>query len=268
VISLEGIIFDIRRFATHDGPGIRTTVFFKGCPLSCKWCHNPESIDMKPFPFIKKVKVDEDWFEQEELVGRSYSVEEVLKIILLDRVFYEESGGGVTFSGGEPLFQPEFLVSILEACRNEGLHTAVDTSGYVNQKYLDLIIPFTDLFLFDYKHNDREKHRLYTGFSNEIINENLRYVVKTGKKVHVRIPVIPSFNQNENDMLDIMLFLKSMDGKVGQVDLLPYHTLGNTKYKRFGMTNLMEGQEGLKNDDLLPFRHIFQDAGFTTGIGG
>jgi pyruvate formate lyase activating enzyme len=265
---VKGIIFDIRRFATHDGPGIRTTVFFKGCPLSCPWCHNPESIDSRPFKFQKKVMMDDEWFAHEEWVGRGYTVDEVLQVLLRDKVFYEESGGGVTFSGGEPLLQPEFLAELLEACQREGLHTAVDTCGQVHRKFFDLIIPFTSLFLFDFKHFDAAKHLLSTGFSNDIIRANLQTLLKSGKPVHVRIPVIPCFNHNENDMAEMMLFLKSLDGKIGQVDLLPYHTLGNNKYKRFDMPNPMDGIPGLKKNDLLPYLQVFQNGGFKVTIGG
>jgi pyruvate formate lyase activating enzyme len=265
---VEGIIFDIRRFSVHDGPGIRTTVFFKGCPLSCPWCHNPESIDSLPFVYQKKVMMEGETFTQEEWVGRNYTVDEVLKILLHDKVFYEESGGGVTFSGGEPLLQPEFLKEILEACRREGLHTAVDTSGHVHQKFLGLILPFTNLFLFDFKHSDAVKHLQSTGFSNDIINDNLQILLHSGKPVHVRIPVIPFFNHNEKDITDMMLFLKSLKGDIGQVDLLPYHTLGNNKYKRFAMPNSMDGIPALKKKDLLPYKEIFESGGFKVTIGG
>jgi pyruvate formate lyase activating enzyme len=265
---VKGIIFDIRRFATHDGPGIRTTVFFKGCSLSCRWCHNPESIDPRPFRFQKKIMLDEEWFAQEEWVGREYTVDEVMHILLRDKVFYEESGGGITFSGGEPLLQPEFLAELLEACRQEGLHTAVDTSGQVHRKFFDRILPFTSLFLYDYKHYDAARHMQSTGFSNELINDNLQYLLKSGKPVRIRIPVIPSFNHTENDMAEMALFLKSLQGNIEQVDLLPYHTLGNNKYKRFGMPNPMDGIAALKKDDLLPCKEAFAGSGFNVTIGG
>jgi len=265
---VKGIIFDIRRFATHDGPGIRTTVFFKGCPLSCRWCHNPESIDPMPFKFQKKVMMDEEWFEQEEWVGRAYGVDEVMNILIRDKVFYEESGGGVTFSGGEPLLQPEFLLESLETCQREGLHTAVDTSGHIHRKAFDPILPFTNLFLFDYKHHNPAKHLQSTGFSNEIIRDNLQYLLKSGKPVRIRIPVIPAFNHTENDMAEMMGFLKSLDGTIEQVDLLPYHSLGTNKYKRFAMPNPMDGVPSLKKNDLLPYLQVFQKGGFKVTIGG
>jgi pyruvate formate lyase activating enzyme len=265
---VEGIIFDIRRFAVHDGPGIRTTVFFKGCPLSCQWCHNPESIDTKSFKFQKKVMVDDEWFVHEEQVGRIYTVDEVMSIVLRDKIFYEESGGGVTFSGGEPLLQPEFLTALLEACRQEGLHTTVDTSGQVHQKFIEPILPLTGLFLFDFKHYDPVKHKQSTGYTNELILNNLQYLLNRSKPLRVRIPVIPSFNHNENDMIGMMLFLKSLPGKIEQVDLLPYHTLGNSKYKRFSMLNPLEGIPGLKKNDIIPYMNIFKDSGFYVTIGG
>ena len=265
---LKGVIFDIKRFAVHDGPGIRTTVFFKGCPLSCQWCHNPEGIDIRPFVSGKKVMVDDEWFEHAEEVGKDYTVGEVLNIVLRDRVFFDESGGGVTFSGGEPLLQPEFLAAILGACQYEGLHTAVDTSGQVQPGFFDLILPFTSLFLFDFKHYDPLRHKQSTGSSNGLIVDNLQYLLKSGKPVRVRIPVIPSFNHNENDMVEMMLFLKSLPGKVEQVDLLPYHTLGNNKYKRFSMPNPMEGIPALKKNDIFPYVEVFKNGGFNVTIGG
>jgi len=212
--------------------------------------------------------VDEEWFEHAEEVGKGYTVDEVLNIVLRDRVFFDESGGGVTFSGGEPLLQPEFLAAVLEACQQEGLHTAVDTSGQVHQKFLDLILPFTRLFLFDFKHHDPLRHKQSTGFSNELIIGNLQYLSKSGKPLRVRIPVIPYFNHNENEMVEIMLFLKSLPGKIEQVDLLPFHTLGNNKYKRFDMPNPMEGIPGLKKKDIEPYLKIFGDSGFHVTIGG
>lgn len=268
VFAVKGIIFNIKRFAVHDGPGIRTTVFLKGCPLSCRWCHNPEGIDPKPFLYHKKVLVDSEWFGHTEEVGVAYSVDEVLSMVLRDRVFYEESGGGVTFSGGEPLLQPEFLAAILEACKREGLHTAVDTSGHISRQYFDPILPLTRLFLFDLKHCDPLKHQQSTGFTNELILSNLQYLSKKNVSLRVRIPVIPLFNHNENDMTEMMMFLQSLPGKIEQVDLLPYHTLGNSKNKRFGMPNLMEGVPALKKEELLPYTDVFKNNGFKVTIGG
>jgi pyruvate formate lyase activating enzyme len=265
---VKGIIFDIKRFAVHDGPGIRTTVFLKGCPLSCQWCHNPESIDTRPFTSSKKVLVENEWFEHAEEIGVAYSVDEIMSILLRDRVFYDESDGGVTFSGGEPLMQPEFLAASLEACRREGLHTAIDTSGHIGRQYFDLIMPFTSLYLFDLKHCDPLKHKRSTGYTNEMVLSNLHFLVKSNKPVRVRIPVIPSFNHNENDMREIMLFLLSLPGKIEQVDLLPYHTLGNNKYKRFAIPNHMEGIPALKKNDILPYADVFKNNGFNVTIGG
>ncbi len=265
---MKGILFDIKRFAVHDGPGIRTTVFFKGCPLSCRWCHNPESIDLQSFTSQKRVWVDGECFEHAEEVGTACGIDEIMNILLRDRVFYDESGGGVTFSGGEPLQQPEFLAAVLEACRREGLHTAIDTSGHVHQRYLDMIMPDTNLFLYDLKHVDPVKHKEFTGSSNELVLSNLRYLAGKNKPVRIRIPVIPSFNHNENNMIEIMLFLQSLTGKVEQVDLLPYHTLGKNKYKRFALPDNMKGIPALKKDDIIPYVKLFKEGGFKVTIGG
>ena len=265
---MKGTIFDIRRFAVHDGPGIRTSVFFKGCPLSCQWCHNPESIDIETFKSNKKVKIDGEWYTHTESVGTVYTVDEVLKIVLRDKIFFEESGGGVTFSGGEPLMQCKFLNALLKACRQEGLHTAVDTCGYAHRKLLDLILPFTDLFLYDFKHYNAAKHKQSTGASNEIIIENLQHILKKGKRVFIRIPVIPTFNNSEKDMIEMMILLKSLSGNIEKVDLLPFHTLGKNKYRRFHMNNPMEGIPGLKKQDLISLQQVFESGGFRVSIGG
>jgi pyruvate formate lyase activating enzyme len=265
---MKGIIFDIKRFAVHDGPGIRTTVFFKGCPLSCPWCHNPEGIDRNPFKSVKRIMLDGETYEQPEMVGRSFTVNEAMKMIIRDRVFFEESDGGVTFSGGEPLLQPEFLHSLLTTCHLEGLHTAIDTCGQVQQDALETILPYTDLFLFDFKHHDPVKLETFTGASHKLITNNLEYILKMGKTVHIRIPVIPSFNNKENDMMQMMSALKSMPGQIRQVDLLPYHSLGRNKYRRFGMINTMENTPEFNKDEIQSAYQIFKRAGFQVTIGG
>ncbi len=265
---MKGIVFDIKRFAVHDGPGIRTTVFLKGCPLSCYWCHNPESIDKKPVQTERKVKVESEFFTYTEQVGNIMYVDEVIDIVKRDKIFYEESGGGVTFSGGEPLIQPAFLKQLLKACWHEGIHTALDTCGYTQQEILEEIMHFTDLFLFDLKHIDSHKHKQSTGVPNEIIIKNLKYLLQMKKRIHIRIPVIPWFNFNENDMIEMMKLLQSLPGNIEKIDLLPYHTLGNNKYKRFGMTNYMEGVTALSKEDVSLIFHIFKNAGFNVSIGG
>ena len=167
---MTGYVFDIKKFAIHDGPGIRTTVFLKGCPLRCWWCHNPES--------IKQIKIDENnsCTASETSIVRKYSVNELLKIIQKDLIFYDESDGGVTFSGGEPLIQIDFLELILQKCKSEYIKTAIDTCGYVKTESFERIYKYTDLFLYDLKLFDDELHRKYTGVSNNLIKENLEFL--------------------------------------------------------------------------------------------
>jgi pyruvate formate lyase activating enzyme len=265
---MQGIVFDIKRFAVHDGPGIRTTVFLKGCPLKCFWCHNPESIKMQPLQYVKKIRLDNKVFEKNEAVGISLTVEQIMETLRKDRIFMEESEGGVTFSGGEPTMQPEFLKSLLEECKKEGLHTAVDTCGYTSQKVLEDILPLTDLFLYDFKHYDSDQHLVATGKSNEIIFDNLYFLVDSGKKIQLRIPVIPDFNNSEFDIEALAAVLKPLHDKIIRVDLLPFHTIAKNKYKRFGLCNPMDGVSALQKEDLVVAKKCFEEVGFRVKIGG
>lgn len=265
---MQGMVFDIMRFAVYDGPGIRTTVFFKGCSQNCYWCHNPESIEMQPFSFVKKVVIDGKIHNHNETIGKLYTVEEIIDILSRDRIFMEESGGGVTFSGGEPTMQPVFLISLLEACQKEGLHTAVDTNGLASKEVMQKIMPLTDLFLFDVKHLDPKKHKAGTGTSNELILDNLKFLLKNNSKLRIRIPVIPGFNFNAGDMRAILVLIDSLPGTVKQVDLLPYHTIARNKYKRFGIKNKDSGVSALKIEDLDEVKQIFVKGGYDVTIGG
>jgi pyruvate formate lyase activating enzyme len=265
---MQGIVFDIKRFAVHDGPGIRTTVFLKGCPLKCLWCHNPESIDLKPVHSIKKVRIDGKLFDQNEKVGISTSIDELMDILIKDRLFMEESDGGVTISGGEPTMQPEFLSKLLKSCKEEGLHTALDTCGYASRNTFLEILPYVDLFLFDLKHPNSEKHREVTGQPNDLILENLALLLEYRKNIRIRIPMIPGINFNETDITLMISLLNSFKGKLNQVDLLPYHITAKHKYKRFGIHNLMDGIPGLKKEDLLKTAALFEKEGFQVKIGG
>lgn len=264
----SGMIFDVKRYAIHDGPGIRTTVFFKGCSLSCWWCHNPEglspsrelmlwpercitceacrsactnsaiiAIDNPNVTDRDKCKVCGVCSEAcpanaREIIGKQTSVNEVIQEVERDLAFYGESGG-VTISGGEPLAQPVFLHTLLGKCREKGIRTAVDTSGYAEKKILTTISGETDLFLYDLKVIDDEKHQLYTGVSNRQIIDNLKLLDELGKQLIIRFPLIPGVNSNQAN-LDTMSELLSKLRNIREINILPYHTLGVEKAKRLG----------------------------------
>lgn len=250
---LTATIFDIERNSYVDGPGIRTTVFFKGCNLRCAWCHNPESQSPKPQMMFYKNKCTGCGkckekcpnhlescelcgkctlycpHDAREICGKEYTVDEVMREILKDKAFYDHSGGGVTFSGGECMLQIDFLEEILKTCKENGIHTAVDTAGHVPYEYFERILPYTNLFLYDVKCYDSEKHKKYTGVRNELILENLKKLLATGKSVWVRIPIIPTVNDTVEEIQRIKAYISSC-GKPEKIELLPYHAMGEHKY--------------------------------------
>ena len=254
---MKATIFDIERNSYVDGPGIRTTVFFKGCNLRCAWCHNPESQSARPQMLVYKNKCTGCGkcrekcshnlescdlcgkctiycpHDAREICGKEYTVDEVLTEVLKDKTFYENSGGGVTFSGGECMLQIDFLEAILKECKMNGIHTAVDTAGHVPFDYFERIIPYTDLFLYDVKCFEAERHKLYTGMSNELILDNLQRLLVLKASVWARIPIIPSVNDSEEEMLNIKSFLSSC-GVPEKIELLPYHAMGEHKYAAIG----------------------------------
>ena len=243
-------IFNIQRFCTDDGPGIRTTVFFKGCNLRCAWCHNPESQSAKTeWMFYqdkctgcgrcaKLTEKDTDFVcfkDARRICGTEYTTDEMLNEVLKDKIFYENSGGGVTFSGGECMLQIDFLKAILKACKENGIHTAVDTAGCVPYERFERILSYTDLFLYDVKCFDHEKHKQYTGVYNELILENLRKLLTTDKSVWIRIPIIPTVNDAEEELWKIKEFLDSCETP-DKIELLPYHSIGEHKYSALGIS--------------------------------
>lgn len=276
---MKGRIFDIQRFSIHDGPGIRTTVFLKGCPLRCLWCHNPEGISPKPqLSYLPDKCIGcgecfkvcpEGAFEKGppvamgpkavldrarctscgacapvcdpkalEMVGLEVSVDEILAIVLRDREYYEHSGGGMTLSGGEPLFQPEFAEALLRAAKQHRLHTVVETSGYAEWKVFEAVRPFVDLFLYDYKETDPALHESFIGKSNQLILENLRKLHAAGAGILLRCPVIPEFNARSEHLDGIAALARELPRLKG-VELLPYHRLGRAKLNRFGLYTRM-----------------------------
>lgn len=268
----KGIITDIKRFAVHDGDGIRTTVFLKGCPLKCVWCHNPEGIGFNPQlayyenkcigcgecasvcpAGAQKIAENGHIFDRDLCIscgkcegvclgealkfhGREMTVEELLPLLLEDKDFYETSGGGVTLSGGECLCQADFCAELLKALKQAGIHTAVDTCGFVPREALDKVISYTDVFLYDVKAIDEDVHIKCTGQPNKRILENLKYLDSCGKAIKVRIPYVPNFNDHQ--MGKIADFLKTLKN-VKAVKVLPYHNYAGSKYTALGMQNTL-----------------------------
>jgi pyruvate formate lyase activating enzyme len=266
---MNGIIFSVKRYSIHDGPGIRVTFFMKGCPLSCWWCHNPEGISPQPEEIEKLTKVGDREFRKSEIVGKSYPVEEILNIAEKERVFMEKSNGGVTFSGGEPMMQAEFLIEALKGCRERGFHTAVDTSGYCPAQTLEKIIPFTNLFLFDLKHPDNVRHLEYTGVTNENIIRNFKLILKSKADLMIRIPVIPGFNDSEDDMSEFKRFIhENKNENIKMINLLSYHKIGSSKYKRFNRPYKMGSAMEPSAEKMEELKKYFAEEGIKVKIGG
>lgn len=265
---MKGIVFDIKRFAVHDGPGIRVTAFLKGCPLACQWCHNPESIDPAICTVPKSIRIGDKTFTEDETVGCVMTSEELLTEFRKEQIFMEESGGGVTFSGGEPLMQYEFLAETLELCKQEKMHTAIDTSGFAPWSAFEKIIPYSDLFLYDLKIMDDNLHKKYTGVSNRLIIENLIRLSTEKQHVRVRIPMIREITFTPENISRSLSFLKKMPTPVDGVDLLPYHNTASHKYRRFGVENHFEMMKSLPKKELFAVKQQFEAAGFDTRIGG
>lgn len=302
MILITGTVFNIQKYSIHDGPGIRTTVFLKGCPLACLWCHNPESIAPRPEIIFgdnkciscgdcvktcpqKAMQVVEQTVKKEavncisceactevcptgaiEQVGRKMTEAEVLKEIEKDRVFYEESGGGVTFSGGECLMQPEFLMGLLTACKARGLHTALDTSGYASWQTIAGLKDAVELFLYDLKLMDEEQHKKYTGVSNKLILENLQKLAESGKLIWIRVPVIPGINDDDANLHAMGTFLHSL--QIRDVFLLPYHSIAANKYARLGKNYQLSALTPPSQQQMEAMQLGLQAFGLNVQIGG
>ncbi len=267
---MTGIIFDIQRFSVHDGPGIRTTVFMKGCPLRCRWCHNPEGLSKNiQLRFFSNKCIGcgscgtRDKLTDAEkcpvgaltVCGKETSTDELISEILKDRPFYGEMGG-VTFSGGECLLQADFVTDVMKKAKAEGLHTAVDTCGYVPWENIEKTLAFCDLYLYDIKCIDHKTHKEYTGVDNSLIIQNIKRLSDAKKDIWVRVPVIPGFNNTEDEMnkiSDLVLTLPS----VKQVTLMPYHSLGSDKYKTLGLEYTYDTSLEIKDSELEKFKKIF-----------
>jgi pyruvate formate lyase activating enzyme len=297
-----GLIFNIQKYSLHDGPGIRTTVFLKGCPLECWWCHNPESHSTQPDLMVFASRCVQcgacrDVCPQRELrpervlppldqahclhcgecaaacptgarqwVGRRLTVAQTLAEILQDRIFYDESGGGVTLSGGEPLLQLLFVKELLAACRAEGIHTALDTCGFARREDLLLIAPLTDLFLYDVKLMDDRLHRQYTGVSNTPILENLQVLSTVHDNIWIRVPIIPGVNDQAANLAATAKFVAALRG-VHQVTLLPFHGHGVHKAERLGRSSRLDVRTPPSTEQMETMADYFRAVGLQTGIG-
>jgi len=303
--DVSGVVFNIQHYSIHDGPGIRTTVFLNGCPLKCFWCQNPESQNLKPVLFFNVGRctgcgtcVDacpEDTImisdnrsatdrkrckghgkcaevcpnEARSLMGRYMTATEVFEDVNGDAIFYQNSGGGVTLSGGDPVAQPDFSISILKLCRNAGIHTAIETCGFAKWDALTGILEHTDLVLYDIKHMDPVKHKEYTGVSNELILDN-------AKKIHqelnlpmlARVPILPGYNDSAENLKRTAEFISGNLGNCITVHLLPYHRLGETKYERMEEPEKIISVQPPSDEYMENVKVIFHSFDLTVNIGG
>jgi len=297
----QGIIFNIQRYSIHDGPGIRTLVFLKGCPLRCVWCANPESQSGQPEiavvanrcigcgkciancpedaiastqagNVIDRTKctacgvcVDVCYAESIQMMGYYRTVAEVLEEIEGDCIFYGQSGGGVTISGGEPFFQPEFTFLLLKACKNKGLHTAVETCGFSAYEKIEPCLPYIDLILYDIKHLDKNVHKHITGVSNSLILQNARRLSATGVELVVRMPVVPGFNDSKENLVRTAEFAREIG--VTEMHLLPYHEFGRQKYQQLGREyNLVVSPP--EQNRMEKLKQLLNGRGLTVRVGG
>lgn len=299
----RGIVFDIERFAVHDGPGIRTLIFLKGCPLSCLWCENPESQAMHPqlmfYPDkcigcgdcvpvcpngannIENNRIHYDRSQcvnclkcvevcpsrARERCGVSMTVDEVMEVVAKDRAFYERSGGGVTLSGGEPLVQIPFIENILKICRDDGVHTAIETTGYAGWDGLSTVIQYADLILFDVKQMDPQVHRRTTGVGNELILHNLKRIDAAAVPILARIPLVPGYNNQDENIIRTAEFLTGLR-HVQAVHLLPYHNLGGYKYRLLGIRYDLEDLEKPDDEEIKRVTALFESYDLKVVVGG
>ena len=300
----QPFIFDIKRYAINDGPGIRIVIFMKGCNLNCAWCHNPESIStgtermyapakcircgtcveacpekaltLTPEGIITDLELckihgrcaDVCPTKAIELSGKPMSVTEILNEIEKERVFFDQSGGGVTFSGGEPLLQSKFLIELLDECGRRGIHRAVDTAGLANSEVILEVAKRTDLFLYDLKMMDSARHRKWTGVPNEKILENLNLLAETGVKIIIRIPLIGGVNDDPENISATARFVSALSGEKKEVNLLPYHKIAQTKYQKLGRPDDFTLLQEPTKEAQLRAISIFQEHGIQASIGG
>ena len=314
--QLTGKVYDIQGFSVQDGPGIRTTVFLKGCPLRCPWCHSPESQEfftqlswlamrcpgiencgncinactknaISPGRIVRDAVTQKDithihidrticdncgdctkvcYHQSLYLCGTDYTIEELLDRLKKDIPFYEESGGGVTVSGGEPLSQPKFTLQLLKGLKELGINTALDTTGHATWEFIEQVMPYTHLFLYDLKHMDSEQHRIVIGVKNDLILENAKKIAEAGGKMQIRIPVIPSFNDSEENIRITGEFCKSLGDGVTLIQLLPYHNLGAMKYQRIDDSKQVLEAAPPSDQRIQSLKEILDDMGLPVTV--
>lgn len=294
-------IFNIQKFSVHDGPGIRTTVFFKGCPLKCLWCHNPESQNIntqilydkdkcvlcgtcEKICHKKAIKIENNKLTTDEscdccgqcviyciqgarqIAGKVYTVDDVMKEVLKDRVFYEKSSGGVTLSGGEPLIHIDFVEELLKKLKDNNIHTAVDTCGAVSFENLKRAAKYTDVFLYDIKLMDDEKHVEFIGMSNKLILENIRKLSEIHNNINLRMPIIEGVNGDEEHIIKTIEFIEGLN--ISKVNLLPYHDIAKHKYKKLGKVYEDDRMSKPSDEKMQKFKEMFENKGYKAKIGG
>lgn len=251
--NTKGLIFNIQKFSINDGPGIRTVIFFKGCPLRCAWCANPESQRACPETMRQAPPIEQT------TVGEYKTIPEIMHVVLQDRDFYEESGGGITFSGGEVLNQASFAIELARAIKQEGLSLACETTGYAKPEIFKQFISMIDFIFFDVKHWKSDQHRKGTGIGNELILQNLQTVLDTGIELLVRIPVIPQFNDSLEDARQFARLFQKIGVK--KVELLPFHQFGLKKYEQLGRDYAMKNVAQLHAEDLQGYKRTLEESG-------
>ncbi len=269
--TLYGSLFDIKRYAIHDGPGIRVTIFMRGCPLQCWWCHNPEGIRSlsddcnADGEFLNKQNSNSRYGAKN--ISSRMSVDEVLREIEKETLFFDESGGGVTFSGGEPLVQSEFLDAMLRESKQREIHTAIDTTGYASQEILEQVMHNVDLFLYDLKLMDNDMHLKYTGVSNCCILNNLKMLADQGKNIAIRFPLIPGITDTDDNLSAMVNYLSCLR-KISTFHILPFHNTAQHKYKRLDMEDKTGEIAPPTLDQIESVKLRLEDAGLSVHIGG
>lgn len=258
-LNVSGRIFDIQKFSVHDGPGIRTIIFLKGCALRCKWCCNPESQKFEIQTMMQAGK--------KKTIGRDITVGEVLKEVQKDMPYYRRSGGGMTLSGGEMLCQSDFAYALLRGAKEMAINTAVETTGFASWEKIERMLPYIDTVLMDIKHTDSQKHKAFTTQSNELILENAVKIAEKARKLIIRVPVIPTFNDTEEEIAGIAEFASKLKG-VNEINLLPYHRFGKDKYDGLGREYLMGDIPTPTDEHMQKLKAVAERYGLTCKIGG